>query len=88
MFLPVSVVTGLLGALEHCRSRALMVKVRFWLHISGGKLQIPSDVALHSNVWILPRPSVAMMTYSSAPADSSYITQAELARQSISTSDR
>lgn len=61
-WLPVSVVTALLGALEHWRSRALRAKVRFWLHISGGKLHIPSDVELHSNVWTLPWLSVAMTT--------------------------
>lgn len=59
---PVSTVTALLGALEHCWSVALRVKVRFLLHASGGKLQTPSAVKLHSYIWLLPRLSVAMTT--------------------------
>lgn len=88
LHLPVSVVIALLGALEHCWSQALIVKVRFWLHISGGRAHVPSDVELHSNIWTSPWLSITMTTYFSAPADSLYITQAEFVRQSISTSDR
>lgn len=36
--LPVSAVTALLAALEHCWSRAFRVTVMFWLHSRGGKL--------------------------------------------------
>lgn len=48
--LPVSVLTELLGALVHCWSLAFRVMVRFWLHVSGGREHIPSDVELQSNV--------------------------------------
>ena len=78
---------ALLGALGHWSSRALMVKVRFWLHISGGREHIPSDVSLHSNVRTPPWLAVTMTTYCSAPVDSLYVTQAEFVRQSISTSN-
>lgn len=85
--LPVSVLTELLGALVHCWSLAFRVMVRFWLHVSGGREHIPSDVELQSNVWTAPLVSVATTTYSLAPADSLYITHAEFVKQSISTSD-
>lgn len=48
--LPVSAVTALLAALEHCWSRALRVTVMFWLHSRGGKLHCPSDVELQEKV--------------------------------------
>lgn len=60
--LPVSAVMTLLGALEHCWSRALRVTVMFWLHSSGGKLHVPSDVELQVNVCKVPLPSVAITT--------------------------
>lgn len=60
--LPVSAVMALLGALEHCWSRALRVTVMFWLHSSGGKLHVPSDVELQVNVCKVPLPSVTITT--------------------------
>lgn len=50
----------LLGELVHCWSCAIRVKVRFWLHGSGGREHVPSVLELQSNVWTAPKLSVAM----------------------------
>lgn len=59
---PVSVVKGSLAGLEHCWSRAIMVKVNALLQGSGGTEHVLSDVALQSKLCSVFQLSVIMTT--------------------------